>query len=306
MSGLGSPGPSSGALTDPSSLLTSPSPGGRRMGPVCSVRGCAKQRPTKGPLVLLVLECQPAAGVRGRAALVPSPPWAWPQPYCPPGLACALLLAPGPAVFSLACPCTSGTSLPGPSQKDACMWLAGPRLPGAAGTLLLTVVPRRGPALEGAGQLPSTAEWTAGKGSWGQRQPELGFLSAPSRYSTAAQVHRPGPAQSLIPGGGGPRLVREGELLAPGRGRRGGHWQSEGQGGDLLLVGAAPALGSPFLLVPFLGRPFCAGPGIRCWEAPLRTPGWGAVSWSWLLPHAPLGVPSSSRQTCRDLGEELG
>lgn len=97
---------------------------------MCPVQGCAKRPPTKEPLVSLGLECQPAAGVRGRAAPVPSSPRAWPRPYCLPGIAGALVLAPGPGVFSPACPCHLGTSLLRLAQKDAQMRPVGPQLPG--------------------------------------------------------------------------------------------------------------------------------------------------------------------------------
>lgn len=127
--GLSSSGPSSGALTDPSSLLTSPLPARRRMGPVCSVQGCAKQPPTKEPLGCLALECQPVAGVRGRATPLSSSPRPPPQPHCLPGLACELVPAPGPAVSSLACPCRWGHSLPRSTQKHARVWLAGQQAP---------------------------------------------------------------------------------------------------------------------------------------------------------------------------------
>lgn len=103
VSGLSGPGRSSGALADPFSLLTSPSPACRRMGPVCSVQGCAKQTPTKGPLACLALECQPVRG-EGRGAGRPSAllPMALAPPPCLPGIACGPVPAPGPAVSCLA------------------------------------------------------------------------------------------------------------------------------------------------------------------------------------------------------------
>lgn len=110
---------------------------------MCSVQGCAKQPPTKEPLACLALECQPAAGVRGRATPLPSSPWPPPQPHCLPSVACALVPAPGPAVSSLACPCSLGHSLPRPTQKDAWMRLADPQLPWPAGALLLMAAPIR-------------------------------------------------------------------------------------------------------------------------------------------------------------------
>lgn len=60
---------------------------GRRMSPLCPVRGRAKQPPTKEPLACLVLECQPVAGVRGRVGPVSSSPRPQPGhtagPHCP-------------------------------------------------------------------------------------------------------------------------------------------------------------------------------------------------------------------------------
>lgn len=56
---------------------------------MCPVRGCAKQPPTKDPLVCLVVGCQPAAGVGGvlicalpRPLLQPLAPVTVPAWYC--------------------------------------------------------------------------------------------------------------------------------------------------------------------------------------------------------------------------------
>ena len=187
---------------------------------MCSVQGCAKQPPTKEPLGCLALECQPVAGVRGRATPLPSSPRPPPQPHCLPGLAYALVPAPGPAVCSLACPCSQGHSLTRP-YLETCLGVAcrstaslGSRHPAPDGS----------PHQEGAGgsgRLPRTGQAGSpfgGKAREGEvmMEAELASLSPLPYYSAAAQVHRPGPAQPSVPGGDRPRLVWEDELLSPG------------------------------------------------------------------------------------------
>lgn len=179
----------------------------RRMSPVCPVRGCAKQPPTKEPLACLVPECQPVAGVRGRVGPVSSSPWPQPSPTAGPSSS----PAPGPAVPSPLVHVARGQ----PAQTHP----AGPWLPWAACALLLMAAPRCGSseqAKRAAPEGPGEGGRGGGRGRGRTEVPE----SRPALpcHSAAAQVCRPGPAQPPVPGGDRPRLVREGELLTPGWG----------------------------------------------------------------------------------------
>lgn len=97
---------------------------------------------------------------------------------------------------------------------------------------------------------------------------ELASLSLLPYYSTAAQVHRPGPAQPSVPGGDRPRLVWEGELLSLGSvGAEAGSmvpfaWQVE-------QAGCLPSPGVSLKVHPLsppgglrVWHPFSANPGI--------------------------------------------